>query len=70
MWRDISTAPRDGTEVDLWVVSRETGKGYRRVECAFDGEFWVTRDYAIVSCAPHFIVTHWMPLPPPPQGNE
>lgn len=64
-WRDIESAPRDGTPVDLWVISPETGKGWRRTDCAFDGEYWTDRYYAIVNAA-GIEPTHWLPLPPAP----
>lgn len=69
-WQDISTAPRDGTVVDLWVVSEETGKGYRRTDCSFDGEYWVTPEYAIAVYPPHFKATHFMIVPAPVLESE
>lgn len=34
-WQDISTAPKDGTEIDLWMVDEE-GRGWREPDA-----YWV-----------------------------
>lgn len=75
-WRPIETAPRDGTEVDLWV----SGPGARRVaDCRWarptlanwgdrygdDGDLpaqWVTRNGFALDRR-NGIPTHWMPAP-------
>ena len=51
-WRDISTAPRDGTRVIIG------GRGWAK-----QGEFW--RHYQFWSTEK--VPTHWQPLPTPPE---
>ena len=57
-WRPIETAPRDGTEIQVW------GPSYRRarevVWC--DGQWWSTVGYGYYPS-----VTRWRPLPAPPK---
>jgi hypothetical protein len=63
-WQPIETAPKDGTEVDLWVP--DDG---RFTNCWFMDGIWLqTEDGNTYSTggAP----THWMPLPQPPQATE
>jgi len=56
-WRNIETAPRDGTK--FWAFERRRGQ----YECWYhtDG-YWM--DHADSEPGP----THWMPLPAPPHG--
>ena len=66
-WRDIETAPRDGTQILAFARDQYGLKYYGVAEWAVDGPgkiqphqegwFW---SYAIRP-------THWMPLPAPPQ---
>jgi len=83
MWQPIETAPKDGTEVDLWLRSDE-GRGWRQTNA-----YWVTslRDLSMPPCN-QFVrdgwycsssnidgfcednwlkATHWMPLPLDPE---
>lgn len=73
-WQDISTAPRDGTPIDLWVpwnpedvsAGRRFADAYRKA-----GEWWASgEDYdgydARISGQP----THWMPHPSPPETRR
>jgi len=39
-WQDISTAPKDGTVVDLWVVDKRTGEGGRVVDAYYAKNHW------------------------------
>ena len=62
-WRTIDSAPKDGTIVDLWVVSG--GYGERWSDCELRNGRW-----KYVSVADYYnvpgTITHWMPLPEPP----
>jgi len=73
-WRTIESAPKDGTEVDLWGrVSGSSHKGYRAPECTWqvlaDGPDWYTRGDKGWEClgAIGWEPTHWMPLPAAPR---
>ena len=73
-WQPIETAPKDGTYImvanyaGVWIATYRTHavSGFR-----FDNPWFslmLNRDHipsALIS-AP----THWMPLPPPPKGQE
>lgn len=55
-WRDIATAPKDGTEVLLWTGRFARAASFRR-----------GRWYACGASRPYLRpIAHWMPLPPPP----
>ena len=55
-WRDIATAPRDGTEVLLWTGRFARAASFRRGH-------W----YACGASRPYLRpIAHWMPLPPAP----
>lgn len=57
-WRDISTAPDDGTEIlGYWRGS----KTYAIISWSIDGWWKDNADHSAVSPP-----THWMPLPEPP----
>lgn len=68
-WRDIASAPRDGTEVLLWGRCERDGAFYGydcNVGWYADAEMsptgdagWMARDLPIEP-------THWQPLPPAP----
>lgn len=70
-WQDIASAPRDGTEIDIWIGNSPiVDGGYRIVNCwwsAVDG-YWFgpmggpARDLRQQAGVP----THWRPLPEPP----
>jgi hypothetical protein len=78
VWMPIDTAPKNGTEVDIWV----TGPGARRISdcrwgkpsrdvnwmsgCQMDSSpQWITRSGCGLDPR-NGKPTHWMPLPPPP----
>ena len=61
-WRDISTAPRDGTRILVWRA-HEPGKEHLQVGVdKWKGGCWY-RSRTMMQ------PTHWQPLPPPP-GEE
>jgi hypothetical protein len=77
-WRNIETAPRDGTIIDVWVhhISRPVQDGFRVADVS-----WVTHlkarshgwyqerpggDGLHDPTMPGKKVTHWMPLPSAP----
>jgi hypothetical protein len=66
-WQSIETAPKDGTEIDVWCP--EGGEGYRVPDAwwsSVDGH-WL---YAGQGNSMQWLTgpTHWMPKPPPPEG--
>jgi len=70
-WQPIETAPKDGTEVDLWVVYSHGG--YRRPDCKFEDGYWWYGDVLPAEAREKggddwdTIATHWMPTPGPPK---
>lgn len=68
-WRDIATAPRDGTYILGYRANGEIARC--RVIPRDDCEMW---EFGNTSGAyelyPRIRPTHWRPLPPPPQGRE
>jgi hypothetical protein len=67
-WQPIETAPKDGSEIDLWISDPRYPDGYRIPECAWMDGRWVStlEDQRLESKqAP----THWMPLPEPPSAS-
>lgn len=76
VWQPIEMAPRDGTNVDLWVVSSVGDfNAWREPDCHWkDGE-WVQWDRLYGEWAPVEEpdlqrVTDWMPLPPAPPADK
>ncbi|WP_396660643.1 DUF551 domain-containing protein [Methylobacterium bullatum] len=71
-WEPIETAPKDGTEVDLWAVKDHGRSAGRRTNChwgrpVFGAEYfgnpgWRGLENQYSSETP----THWRPLPAPP----
>lgn len=72
-WRDIATAPKDGSLVDLWCVNhlKWNKPGERLVSrkwgpcidwMGIEREGWGLPD--------DYEPTHWMPLPPAPGEGE
>ena len=74
-WQPIETAPKDGTQIDLW-----SSKGFRvcdvvwdTISYSVDGEDdvdgWTDAGgHGSVEKAGPF--THWMPLPPAPSRQK
>lgn len=71
-WRDISTAPKDGTEIIIagrdWVSCASWG------ETKYHGSGWLDAcdlaHYDSYTARPLSGVTHWAPLPPPPEKEK
>lgn len=65
-WMPIETAPKDGTEVQIWGDEGWTPKarfsGKKGYWCE---EYW-DADWASYCESSVYGVTHWMPLPSPP----
>ena len=59
-WQDIETAPKDGRDILVWVNS----PGSALVANWHEG-FWYCLDLGF-----GVAVTHWMPLPNPPEANQ
>jgi hypothetical protein len=68
-WRPIETAPRDGTEIDLWGYWPENDRWKRTADAWWDSaeNCWRLDQYrheGMYVHRPRF--THWQPLPVPP----
>lgn len=79
MWREIDSAPKDGTSILLccainadgepidWREDMETAQVFVQVAAWWDGDdAWIVYCGQIAEPRLHFTPTHWMPLPPPP----
>lgn len=72
-WQDISTAPKDGTEVLLFGLLDDSPRGmteYHGAYCICG--YWEALDEAWCAIpgdwdGPFFYPTHWMSLPSPPK---
>lgn len=72
-WRSIATAPKDGTQIDVWCTPTSlTGGSYGRTpDCWFSSGKWWRHDFAFGdhTCRSEVAnVTHWMPRPLGPKG--
>ena len=71
-WQDISTAPDNGTQIDLWAAERERYVNERVTDCWWNGKNWVhTRtiyddDTGNDEPAILFNAEFWRPIPAPP----
>ena len=73
-WQGISTAPKDGTEFDIWCVKREGYTNYpaRIANCRHNEgvlEYLHSHGWFALKGAwegREVIITHWMPRPEPP----
>jgi len=80
-WQPIETAPKDGTFVDLWVINSR-GEGDRVANACWKTPWGPYDDKQVgwwgehensgdrrVFLEPTWRVTHWMPLPNPPEAK-
>lgn len=67
-WQPIETAPKDGTHIMVWDASftDDFGSEPQNVVVCWCKDRWELSHYDAFSCSPAN-VTHWMPLPEPPQ---
>jgi hypothetical protein len=70
-WQPLETAPKDGTQIRAF-----DGEAIAAVmwieDCDFDGGYgWTDRTVASWGMQHYWQMkpTHWMPLPPPPDGS-
>jgi hypothetical protein len=74
-WQLIETAPKDGTQVDIWGVNHLHYKkiGLRKCNVSFGPVTdWMgrERDDWRHGMGEDFEPTHWMPLPQPPAQKD
>lgn len=72
-WQPISTAPKDGTRVDLWAKCwRPSDDGFSEMRCPncywTKGDSEMNRRAAWVNLETGWYPTHWRPLQAPPEG--
>jgi hypothetical protein len=78
-WRPIETAPKDGTEIDIWAIPDGGGEPRRYIDVSWRTEettaagaisFW--QQYSRIRgkhCWVHARPTHWMPSPAAPVAD-
>lgn len=64
-WQDISTAPKDGFEIDLWCLNVSDGAEARFAEM-FWNESGKWEDWCSYTLEPKWKPTHWMKAPKGP----
>ena len=66
-WQPIDSAPRDGSTIDLWLAPLGPNN-QALTSCRVPDCFWADGRWCTVQGLRIWDrVTHWMPLPPPPQ---
>ena len=69
-WRDIKTAPKDGTGVDIWAHNGRVSEGARIPDVEWVDDFgWLDGFGCVWGRDEREIVSHWMPLPEPPKAE-
>ena len=63
MWQPIESAPRDGTEVLVYIRPKVFRLGWYFAPSSRT-QGWRDEN------GKQIVPTHWMPLPPPPTGGE
>jgi hypothetical protein len=77
-WQDIATAPKDRTTIDVWLKVNASPRSmgwadaFRVVDVMWeeygsDGPGWYHIDSGKWKQLYEPYITHWMPLPEPPQ---
>lgn len=64
-WREIETAPRDGTV----ILGADFERGYRGLVLYQPPEWHMVNLSCDKTIGMGFYPTHWMPLPEPPKGE-
>jgi hypothetical protein len=68
-WRPIETAPKDATDILLFIPDMQNYPDNPRIVSAFWGSCGWT-DNGAVGCQTWGKPSHWMPLPEPPEANS
>lgn len=66
-WQPIETAPKDGTQIDLWSPEHGRLADYFRVNWA-KGNIFYDPVHSGVTCVRD--ATHWMPPPAKPEATK
>lgn len=74
VWQPIESAPKDGTEIDLYFDKGTGNEGFRIADCAWSGDGWcsgnVTDSHGFEQRLDSYNPTQWRPLPKPPKDGE
>lgn len=79
-WQPIETAPKDGTEIDVWEFCHNPdwrpnrhglASGYRVTNVRWTNgrwEYYFDRDGEWIEApAEHYTISHWLAIPGPPR---
>ena len=64
-WQDISTAPKDGTGVNIYIPANRPERRVLSGYLADNGEWWIMPGSLVVGKP-----SHWRPLPTPPVSRH
>lgn len=67
-WRDIATAPKDGTKIDAWYRAPSSEVGFRLTNLQWRDGYWRQQHHSDAFNDDSFV--GWMPLPVPPKNKE